>query len=120
MLNRTESRPRAFTARNLPLFGVFLRRLGRGHARDRHAVWRAAHVVEARDLEERDRLRVAAVLAAGAELQVRLALPAGPGREPDQPPHAGPVDGLERAAVEDLRLHVPVEEAPLDIVAGEA
>src|SRR4051812_21299325 len=52
------------------LLGVLDRRLRRGHARDRHAVRRAAHVVEARHVEERDRIRVAAVFAADAELQV--------------------------------------------------
>src|SRR3954463_7502748 len=46
----------------------------RGHPGDRHAVGRAAHVVEPGQLEERDRVRVAPVLAADPELQVRLGL----------------------------------------------
>ena len=48
-------------------------RLRRGEAGDRHAERRAAHVVEADLVEQRDRLRVAAVLAADAELEFRLA-----------------------------------------------
>ena len=46
------------------------RRLRRREPRDRHAVRRAAHVVEADLVEEVDRRRVAAVLAADAELEV--------------------------------------------------
>src|SRR5215212_1537469 len=115
-----DSRRLPFTPGNLPRLGVLLRRLGGGHPRDRHAVRRAAHVVEPGHLEEGDRLGVAAVLAADAELQVRLRLAARPRREPDEPADAGPVDRLERAAVEDLRLDVPVQEAALDVVAREA
>ena len=46
--------------------------LGRGQAGDRHPVGRAGHVVEARVVEEADGGRVAAVLAADADLQARL------------------------------------------------
>src|SRR5205823_2504526 len=48
------------------------RRLRRRDPGDRHAVRRAAHVVETGELEERDRVRVAAVLAADAQLEVGL------------------------------------------------
>ena len=65
---------------NVCLGAVADRRLGRGHARDRHAVGRAAHVVEPGHVEEVDRLGVAAVLAADAQLQVRLLLAARPTR----------------------------------------
>src|SRR5688572_18045880 len=98
----------------------FPRRLRCRHAGDRDAVGRAAHVVEARHVEEANRLRVSAVLAAYAELQVRLRLAARPGAEPHQPADAGLVDRLERAAVHDLRLDIAVEKAPLHIVAREA
>ena len=47
------------------------RRLGSGESRDRDAVGRRAHVIEAHLLEEVDRRRVAAVFAAHADLQVR-------------------------------------------------
>src|SRR6184192_648983 len=96
------------------------RRLGGRDARDRHAVRRAAHVVEPGQLEELDRLGIAAVLAADAELEVRLGLAAGPRRESDQPAHARAVDRLERAAVDDVLVHVAGEESPLAVVAREA
>src|SRR3954468_12760733 len=94
-------------------------RLGGRHARDRHPVRRAAHVVEARHVEEGDRLGIAAVLAADAQLEVRLGLASRPRSEPHQPPDARLVDGLERAAVDDLRLDVAVQEAALHVVARE-
>src|SRR3954451_24318793 len=56
------------------------RGLRRGYPRDRHPVRRAAHAVEARELAELDRLAAPAVLAANAQLDFRLGLPAGPGR----------------------------------------
>src|SRR6185503_5436581 len=80
------------------------RGLRRGHARDRHAVRGATHVVEPRHVEEVDRVRIAAVLAANAELEVRLVLASDPRGKADQPPHAGLVDRLERASVDDLPL----------------
>ena len=49
-------------------------RLGGGEAGDRHAERRAAHVVEAGVVEQGDRLGVAAVLAAHAELELRVGL----------------------------------------------
>src|SRR5215208_2328837 len=61
------------------------RGLGRRDACDRHAVRRAAHVVEPRHVEEVDRVRVAPVLTADAELQVRLVLPPDPRGEPYEP-----------------------------------
>src|SRR5436305_3382442 len=85
---------------------VLERRLSRCHARDRDAVRRAAHVVEPGHVEEVDRVRVAAVLAAEAELKRGLGLAAGPRRQSHEPPDARLVDRLERAAVDDLLLHV--------------
>src|SRR5215210_6939849 len=87
---------------------------------DRHAVGRAAHVVEPGHLEVSDRVGVAAVLAADPELELGLGLAADPGGQPHQPAHSEPVDRLERTAVEDPALHVAVEEAALDVVAREA
>src|SRR3954471_13677580 len=75
---------------------------GGGHPGDRDPVGRAAHVVEARELEEGDRVGVASMLAADPQLQVRLGLPPRPRGQPYEPAHSRPVDGLERAAVEDL------------------
>src|SRR5829696_608708 len=108
-----------FASSRGPLLRGCLRCLRRRHARDRHPVGRAAHVVEAAHLKERDRLRIASVFAADAELQVGLRLAAGPGCEPHEPADARSVDRLERAAVQDLGLDVAVEEAPLHVVARE-
>ena len=52
------------------------RRLCRGEARDRHAVRRARHVVEADLMTERHRGGIAAVLTADADLDVRSRLAA--------------------------------------------
>src|SRR5215218_5040516 len=95
------------------------RRLRSRDSSDRHAIRRAADVVEAGELEERDRVGVAAVLAADTEPELRLLLPSGPRREPHEPSHARLVDRLERAPVDHLRLDVAVQEAALDVVAGE-
>src|SRR5947199_10539397 len=73
-----------------------------GNARDRHAVGRATHVIKPCHVEERDRLRIAPVLAADPELEMRLRLAAGPRRQPHEPADPRLVDRLERAAVEDL------------------
>src|SRR3954449_7762388 len=105
---RAELRP----SRGLP--AVRQRRVRRRHPRDRHAVRRAAHVVEPGHVEEVDRVGVAAVLTADAELQIRLGLAPGPRGEPDQPADAGLVDRLERTAVDELLLHVLSEELALD------
>src|SRR5919202_6953306 len=72
--------------------GVRYRRLRRGHARDRDAVRRAAHVVKPGHVEEVDRLGVAAVLAADPELQLRLGLAPDPRRQAHEPADARAVD----------------------------
>src|SRR2546421_11792263 len=94
-------------------------RLRGRHAGDRHPVRRAAHVVEPGHLEEGDRLGVAAVLAADAELEVRLRLATGPRPQPDQPADARAVDRLERAAVDYAALAIAREEPALHVVARE-
>src|SRR3954453_4030626 len=81
---------------------VVQRRLRRRHPGYRHAVGRAAHVVEPGELEEADRLRSPAVLAADPELQIRLGLASDPGSQPDEPADSGLVDRLERAPLDDL------------------
>ena len=52
-------------------FGARQRGLGRRQAGDRHPERRAAHVVQPDLVAERDRLGIAAVLAADAKLDVR-------------------------------------------------
>jgi hypothetical protein len=96
------------------------RGLGGGDAGDRHPEGRAADVVQAGHVEERDRVGVAAVLAADAELEVRARLAADPGGEAHEPADAGAVDRLEGRAVEDPGFEVVREEAGFDVVAREA
>jgi len=69
-------------------------RLRRGQARDRHAEGRAADVVHAGEVAELDRVRLAAVLAADADLEVGL------GRAPLL--DTGLDQDADRFAVEDL------------------
>ena len=71
-------------------------------------------------MEEVDRLRVAAVLAADAELEVGPGAPALLDGDLHQPADAVDVDGLERRDREDALVEVGGEERGLDVVPGEA
>ena len=71
-------------------------------------------------MEELDRVRIAAVLAADPELQARVSLAPDPRGQPHQPADTGSVDRLERAAVDDLAVDVRRDEFRLDVVAREA
>src|SRR6185295_6849196 len=71
-------------------------RLSRRHTGDRHPKRRAGDVVEPGHMEELDRLRIAAVLAADPELEPRMRLAPDPRRQAHEPPDARLVDGLER------------------------
>ena len=66
-------------------------------AGDRHAEGRAGDVVQPDAVEEVDGLRVAAVLAADADLQVGPGRASLPGRDLHQPADAVDVEALERA-----------------------
>jgi hypothetical protein len=77
---------------------------GRRKSGDRHAIRRAAHVVQPDRFEELNRRRVAAVLAANAELEVRLDRPALFHGNLDQLAHAGLIDRGERVLLHDLEL----------------
>src|SRR5436305_13161617 len=74
------------------------RGLRRGEPRDRHAERRARHVVEPDLVAERNRRRIAAVLAADADLEVLAHLAAALHADPNQPPNAFTVDRHERLA----------------------
>src|SRR5688572_30318249 len=93
-------------------------RLRRREASHRHAVRGAAHVVEPDLVEERDRVRIAAVLTADADLQ------AGPRCASlfDSGAHeladARHIESLERVRGEDPTLDVVEEEAALGVVAA--
>src|SRR5689334_20704608 len=75
-------------------------RLGRGEAGDRHPERAAADVVEADPVEEVDRLGVAAVLAADAELELLVHRTAALGADLDELADARLVDRLERVALQ--------------------
>src|SRR4051794_19374785 len=79
-------------------------RVRAGEPRDRPPEGRAADVVQAGHVEERERIGVAAVLSTYPELEPRVPLAADPCGQSHQPPNAGLVDRLERAAVDDLLL----------------
>src|SRR5262245_22106851 len=93
------------------LDALFLQRgLGGGEAGDRHAVRRAADVVEPQAVAERHRVRLAAVLAADAELEVVLDRAAPLDRDPHQVADTALVEGLERVALKHPVLEVAGEE----------
>jgi hypothetical protein len=71
-------------------------------------------------VEERDRVRVAPVLAADAQLEPFAPRAPEPHGDAHQLADAVDVDGLERRAVDDPPLQIGRDEAGLDIVAGEA
>src|SRR5688572_1873179 len=80
------------------------RRLRRREAGDRHAEWRTAHVVHAEAVAEGHRVRLSAMFAADAELQVGAAGP---------PKLAGELDKLsDPLLVEDLE-GIGVDDVPL-------
>src|SRR4029077_13517828 len=88
-------------------------------AGDRHPERRAGHIIQAHLVEEVDRIRVTAVLAAHAELDVRPGLLALLDGDLDQAAYAVAVDRLERRDAEDTQLDVPAEERALHVVPGE-
>src|SRR5215471_3770983 len=96
------------------------RGLSGGHTRHGYPVRRARHVVEPRVVEERDRDGVAAVLTAHPELELRVRLASEPAAHPHELADPRTVDRLERRAVDDAGLDVAVQDARLDVVAGEA
>src|SRR4051812_33592452 len=119
---------RPMSAGCIPLFNELLGRavpraqhsLGGGETGDRHPERRAGHVVEPGVVEEGDRLRVAAVLTAHAELEVGVGLAAPLGALVHELAHAARIDGLERVALQQSLLDVGRHHAALDVVAAEA
>src|SRR4051795_309177 len=86
---------------------------------DRHPEGRAGDVVEPGGVEEVHRLRVTAVLAADADLELGAGLAALLDSDLDQPSDALGVESLERADPEDAEVDVAPEERAFDVVAGE-
>jgi hypothetical protein len=95
-------------------------RLRGREARDGDAGRGDGDVVHARGREEGDRARVAAVLAAEADLEARPRRAAALDGEPDQLADARLVERLEGVAGDDPRLQVRREELLLSVVATEA
>src|SRR5438034_1441148 len=101
---------RPLSAVSAVLFALTDGRLRRSQTGDRDAVGGAADVVETHSLAERDRGRVAAVLAADAELDVRLHRPATLGGDADQVADAFLIEGHERVLLEDALVDIGVQE----------
>src|SRR6202023_1883569 len=86
------------------------RRLGRSKPGDRHPERRTGDVIEPGALEKVDRGRIARVLAADSELDVRPRLPAPRGGDFDELAHALPIDGGERAGGKNSLRRVLAKE----------
>src|SRR5207253_10205246 len=84
-----------------------------------HAIGRAGHIVETRLVAEEYRRRVAAMLAANAELQLGPRLAAAFAGDLDQLADAFDVERGERIVLEDAALLIFLEERSR-IVAAEA
>src|SRR5690606_3943617 len=88
--------------------------------RHRHPERRTGHIIQSDLVEEVHRLRVATVLTAHPDLQIRTGLPALGHRQLDHPADAFPVERLERRHPEDPPLQVLGEERALHVIPGEA
>src|SRR5579859_108281 len=84
--------------------------LGRRQPGDRHAVGRAADIVEADAVAEGDRGGIATVLAADAQLHPRPRRPTALGAKAHQRPDAVRVDRDEGVLLEDALVDIGVEE----------
>src|SRR5690349_22467108 len=113
------SAPGERSPRSAVLFALADGGLGGGQAGDRHAVGRAADVIQADALAELDRGRVAAMLAADAELDIRPLGPAALGGQPYKITNAVLVETDEGVLLEDALLDIGVEE-PAAVVAADA
>src|ERR1019366_659115 len=103
-------RPRSGRAVRAALAAGAERRLGGGETGDRDAEGAAAHVIEPDLLEEGDARRVAAVLAADAELQAVAHLAPAPRGHLDERADAFHVERDEGVSRQDAALDVCREE----------
>src|SRR5262245_718366 len=87
--------------------------------RDRNPEWRAGDVVEAELVAERDRRRVAAVLAADADFELVARLAAALDADAHRLAHAFAIDRHERIGRKDAARRVGTEEARR-VVAADA
>src|SRR3954469_8245619 len=100
--------------------GLLQRRLSGRQPRQRHAIGRAADVVETERVAERDRVGLAAVLAADAQLDALLRAAAPLDRDAHQVADAALIDGLERVSLQHAVLEVAGEELSLGVIPREA
>src|SRR6185437_830212 len=94
-------------------------RLRRRQPRGEHAVGRAGDVVEAGAVEEANRGRIAAVLAADADLEIGSSLAAVGGGQLHQLSDAGLVEAGERILLEHALAQIHRQDLA-DVIAGEA
>src|SRR5207247_2154909 len=87
------------------------RRLRGGKPCDRHAEWRARHIVEPDLVAERHRCRIATMLAADTKLERVARLAAALGRDSDQLADALAIERDERIDREDSLGRVGAKEA---------
>src|ERR1700675_3335577 len=100
--------------------GAFAERgLRCGEPRNRHAKRRARHVVERDLVAERDRGRIAAVLAADAELEIFADLAAARGGDADELADARAVDRDKRVGRQDAFRRIDAEKT-CGVVAADA
>src|SRR5213594_1395054 len=81
-------------------------RLRRCQSRDRHTVRRTAHIVESHLITKLDRWRIAAVLAADSDFELRTGGPALLHAGPHKRPNTFTIQFLERVGLEDSLRHV--------------
>src|SRR3989442_4744782 len=103
--------PRSGISRRRPACFLGQLRLGGGEAGDRHPIGRARHVIEPDLAAEMDRGRVAAMLAADAELEAGPGGAAALGGDPDHLADPGRVEGHERVVREHAEPLVGAAEA---------
>src|SRR5262249_19661577 len=96
-----------------------MRGLPEGEASDRDSVGRAAHIIDRQAREEAQRLRVAGMLAADADLELWVGRPAPLDGERNQLAHPLFVEGDERVEVVEALAPVGREEGR-GIVARDA
>src|SRR5215813_9026976 len=89
------------------LFGrllLFNYYLSCSQSRNRHAKWRCAHVIHSNLVTEFDAIRIAAVLAANANLQLAAGVAASFNAPSHQHAHTLRIEGLERIRSKNARF----------------
>src|SRR3954470_5243806 len=103
----------------LPRRGLAERGLRGGEARDRHAIGRAGYVIQSDLVAEGHRCRIAAMLAANPDLQLRPRLAAALDADPDQFAHAVTIDRDKGIDLQNAARDVGTEKTR-GVVAADA